>query len=118
MLPGMGGGMDPRQMSMMMKKLGIDVTDLDDVQEVVVRTPTKDYVFKEASVSIMKAQGSETWQVSGTPEEVEHEVKLAASPEDIQMVAEQTDRSEDDARAALQETNGDIAEAIVRLSGE
>jgi len=117
MLPGMGGGMDPRQMSMMMKKLGIDVKDIPDVQEVVIRTPGKDYVFKEASVSVMKAQGVETWQVSGTPVEVEHEVRLAASAEDVAIVMEQTDCGEATARRMLEETNGDLAEAIVRLSG-
>ena len=63
--------MDPRQMSMMMKKLGIDVRDIEGVQEVVVRTATKDYVFDKASVSVMKAQGVETWQVSGKPRTVE-----------------------------------------------
>jgi nascent polypeptide-associated complex subunit alpha len=72
MLPGMGAGMDPRQMSMMMKKLGIDVRDIDGVKEVVVRTASKDYVFDKASVSVMKAQGVETWQVSGKPRIVEH----------------------------------------------
>lgn len=117
MLPGMGGGMNPRQMSQMMKKLGIDVQELDDVQEVVIRTPGKDYVFKEASVSVMKAQGVETWQVSGTPEAVEHEVRLDASPEDVRMVVEQTGCDEATARATLEATNGDLAEAIVRLSG-
>ncbi|HJQ93162.1 MAG TPA: nascent polypeptide-associated complex protein [Candidatus Thermoplasmatota archaeon] len=71
MLPGMGGGMDPRQMSMMMKKLGIDVRDIEGVQEVVVRTASKDYVFDKASVSVMKAQGVETWQVSGKPRTVD-----------------------------------------------
>jgi hypothetical protein len=53
MLPGMGGGMDPRQMSMMMKKLGIDVRDIEGVQQVVVRTAAKDYVFDKATVSVM-----------------------------------------------------------------
>ncbi len=113
MLP--GAGMNPRQMSMMMKKLGIDVDELDDVQEVVIKTPAKDYVFRDASVSVMKAQGTETWQVSGIPEVVEHEVKLAVSPEDIAMVVEQCGVDEATAKATLEET-GDLAEAIVKLS--
>ena len=40
MMPGMGG--NPRQMAMMMKKLGIDVTEVDGVQEIVVKTADKD----------------------------------------------------------------------------
>ncbi len=116
MLPGMGGGMDPRQMSMMMKKLGIDVEEIEDVQEIVIKTPDKDYVFTDASVSIMKAQGSETWQISGTPEVRAHEVKLAVSDEDVALVAEQTGSDPAAARKALEEASGDIAEAIVALS--
>ncbi len=116
MLPGMGGGMDPRQMSMMMKKLGINVEDIDDVQEVVVRTPTKDYVFTNCGVSVMRAQGSETWTIQGKPKVQEHEVKLVASAEDVAMVMEQTGASEEDVRKALEASNGDLAEAIVSLS--
>lgn len=108
--------MDPRQMQMMMRKLGINVTELADVQEIVIRTATKDYIFDEASVSIMKAQGTETWQVSGTPREVDHEVKLKVSDDDVAMVVQQTGCDEATARATLDETGGDLAEAIVRLS--
>lgn len=111
----MGAGMNPRQMSMMMKKLGIDVREVENVQEVVVRTADRDYVFTDASVTIMKAPGSETWQVSGTPEVRMHEVRLRASAEDVAMVMEQTGCDEETARRTLEETNGDLAEAITRL---
>jgi nascent polypeptide-associated complex subunit alpha len=58
-------------MAQMMRRLGIDVREIEDVQEVVVRTAKADYVFSKASVSVMKAQGVETWQVSGKPKVVE-----------------------------------------------
>ena len=114
MIPGMGG--DPRQMKMMMRKLGINVEEVDGVQEIVVKTANKDYVFTEAQVTIMKAQGTETWQISGTPTIQEHEVRLVVSDDDVAMVAEQTGKSADEARAALEAANGDLAEAIVALS--
>ena len=142
MFPGMGGGMDPRQMSMMMKKLGIDVRDIEAVQSVTVRTATKDYVFDKASVSVMKAQGVETWQVSGKPRIVERgaatttatpgaagpasnpppppaapEAPLVIPEEDVKLVAHETGRSPAEARAALEATKGDLAEAIVKLQG-
>ena len=135
MLPGMGG-MDPRPMSMMMKKLGIDVRDVEGVQSVTVRTATKDYVFDKASVSVMKAQGVETWQVSGKPRVVERspaapapnaasnppppptpEAPLVIPDEDVRLVAQETGRSPAEARAALEATKGDLAEAIVKLQG-
>lgn len=145
MIPGMGAGMDPRQMSMMMKKLGIDVRDIDAVQSVTVRTATKDYVFDKASVSVMKAQGVETWQVSGKPRVVEKgtatptptapggpamkasdppmpqmpdevAAPLVIPDEDVRLVAKETGKSPAEARAALEATKGDLAEAIVRLT--
>lgn len=138
MMPGLGG--DPRQMAMMMRKLGIDVKEVEDVQQVVVRTATKEYVFDKASVSVMKAQGVETWQVSGKPRVVERgassspapaasaspapaagqpraaDTVLPISAEDVALVMKETGRSQAEAKAALEATKGDLAEAILRLS--
>lgn len=113
MLP--GGGMNPRQMAAMMKKLGIDVREVD-AEEVIVRTATTEYVFRAPSVSIMRAQGTETWQISGKPEQRERKVELAIGEDDVAVVAEQTGRSKEEARRALEASNGDLAEAILKLS--
>jgi nascent polypeptide-associated complex subunit alpha len=131
MLPGTSGGVDPRQMNMMMRKLGIEVRDVEGVQEVVVRTATKDYVFGKASVSIMKAQGTETWQITGKPRIVEKTAPAspsapsaaAAEPEpayepsgeDVALVARETGKPVSEARRALVEAKGDLAEAILKL---
>lgn len=122
-------------MNAMMRQLGIDVKDVENVQQVVIRTPTQELVFDKPSVTIMTAQGQKTYQVVGTPRTVTKggatphapasveppkATKMAPvviSEEDIRMVAEQSGRSPQEARAMLQETNGDLAEAIVRLTG-
>lgn len=118
MMPGMGGGIDPRKMNQMMRQLGIDVKEIDGVQKVIIQTANKDIVFEDASVTVMTAQGQKTYQVTGTPREEQHDVKLAYSEDDVKMVMEQTDASEEDAKAALEETGGDLAEAIVKLSDD
>lgn len=115
MLPGMGGRIDPRRMNQMMKQLGIDIREVDGVQEVVIRTAGRDYVFKNPDVTIMRAQGQDTYQVVGKPEVREHEVRLAISDDDVKMVAQQSGKSEAEARQALEATRGDIAEAILKL---
>lgn len=79
MMPGMGG-MDPRQMAMMMRKMGIQVQDIPDVEEVIVRTKTTEYRIRKATASIMKAQGSETWQIQGKAEMVERGAPARPSP--------------------------------------
>jgi len=118
------GRMNPRQMQQMMKRLGINVREIENVEEIIIRTDTKEYIFDNAEVTVMDAQGQKTYQITGRPrivdrigkveEEVEEEVVI--SLEDINLVAEQTGKTKEQAKKALEETNGDIAEAIIKLS--
>ena len=45
MMPGMGR-VNPRQMKQAMRKMGISTEELTDVQEIIILTKTKEYVFK------------------------------------------------------------------------
>nr|WP_321496859.1 nascent polypeptide-associated complex protein [uncultured Methanolobus sp.] len=115
MFPGIGGrGMNPAKVKQMMKQMGINITEIDDVEQVIIRTPSRDIVFNDANVSIMNAQGVDTYQIVGTPEEVAREVQIP--DDDVRLVAEQTGVSESQAREALKNANGDLAEAILALS--
>jgi nascent polypeptide-associated complex subunit alpha len=67
MMPGMRG-MNPKMLQQMMKQLGIQVEEIDDVERVVIETPTREIVFTRPSVSAMKAQGQTTYQVVGEPQ--------------------------------------------------
>jgi nascent polypeptide-associated complex subunit alpha len=111
----MGGkGMNPKKMKQMMKQMGISVDEISDVEQVIIRTPDKDIVFNDANVSIMNAQGVDTYQIVGTPEEVAREVEIPE--DDVRLVSEQTGVSEEKAKEALKDANGDLAEAIMQLS--
>ncbi|MFW5987042.1 MAG: nascent polypeptide-associated complex protein [Methanohalophilus sp.] len=115
MIPGMGGkGMNPKKMKQMMKQMGISVDEISDVEQVIIRTPDKDIVFNDANVSIMNAQGVDTYQIVGTPEEVAREIEIPE--DDVRLVTEQTGVSEEQAKEALKNANGDLAEAIMQLS--
>jgi nascent polypeptide-associated complex subunit alpha len=112
MLP---GNINPRQMKAMMKKLGMQVEQIEDVQSIVIKTPKGNYIFDSAEVSAMTMQGTTTYQVVG-------DIRFEPSApeilkEDITMVAAQANVPEEKAKEALIATNGDIAEAIIRLSG-
>ena len=112
MLP---GNINPRQTKAMMKKLGMQVEQIEDVQSIVIKTPKGNYIFDSAEVSAMTMQGTTTYQVVG-------DIRFEPSApeilkEDITMVAAQANVSEEKAKEALIATNGDIAEAIIRLSG-
>lgn len=116
-----GGRMNPRQMKQMMKRLGIEQEEIADVEEVVIRTATKEYVFTKAQVTMMTVQGQKTVQIIGEPLIRNREgakpapSKVVIPDEDVQLVAEKAGVSEEEARKALEEANGEPAEAIIRL---
>lgn len=117
MIPG-GRGLSQKQLKMLMKKQGISLDEIEDVEEIVIKTSTKNYVFKNASVTCMNVQGQETYQIVGTPEIVEGEGEKVIPEEDIQLVASQAGVSEEEAKKALEECNGEPAEAIIKLMGQ
>ncbi|HVQ01631.1 MAG TPA: nascent polypeptide-associated complex protein [Candidatus Thermoplasmatota archaeon] len=112
----MPGRMNARQMNQMMKRFGINVKTIENVERVVIETDTKQYLFEDAEVTVMDVQGEKTYQVVGTPVIKAKQTEEDTQKEDVKLVMEQTGRSEAEARAALKETNGDIAEAILKLS--
>lgn len=114
MMPGMPGKMNPRQMKQMMKKLGIDIKEIKNVEKVVIQTDDKEYIFNEAEVTIMDAKGQKTYQITGKPDIQEREEKIP--DEDIELVAEKTGKPEEEAKQALEKADGDIAEAIMKLT--
>jgi len=108
------GKINPRQMNQMMRRLGISVKNIDNVEKIIIQTDSKEYIFENAEVSVMEAQGQKTYQIIGNP--IIKERSEDTLKEDIKLVMDQTGKSEEEAKKALKETNGDIAEAILKLS--
>jgi nascent polypeptide-associated complex subunit alpha len=126
-----GGGMNPRKMKQMMKQMGIDVDEID-AERVVIETADGDLVFDDAQVTKMDAQGQETYQIVGSPSEVESgsaagaveaadadadpaEDDDAIPDEDVALVAERAGVPQSTAREALEDADGDLAAAIAAL---
>ncbi len=101
-------------MKAMMKKLGMQVDQIEDVESIVIKTPHGNYIFDSAEVSSMTMQGSTTYQITGQPRF--EPASVAIPDEDVTMVAAQANVSKDKAKEALVATSGDIAEAILRLT--
>lgn len=123
-----GRGMDPRQMKLAMKRMGITTEELEGVEEVVIRMADKERVIKAPQITIMTVQGQKTYQVVGESEEERargaDSGPSAGAPaahnipdEDVELVAAQAQVSHEEARAALEETGGEPAEAIIALMG-
>ena len=97
-----------------MKKLGMNVEQIEDVQSIVIKTPKGNWVFDSAEVTAMTMQGATTYQIAGTPRFEEAAPDIPK--EDVTMVASQANVTEEKARAALVACKGDIAEAIMKLA--
>lgn len=111
------GGMNPRQMKQMMKKMGIK-TDEIDADTVIIHGGGKEIVIENPEVVKMTVQGQEIFNITGgTVREEEEEVTLEISGEDVAMVSEQAGVSKEEAKKALEESDGDIAGAIMKLKG-
>ena len=107
------GGINPKQMQGMMKKMGISSEEIDAVRVIIEKTDNSKIIIEKPSVTKIKMQGQETFQISGNISETQAEVGI--SDEDIQTIVDKTGCSEKDAREALEKT-GDLAEAILKLS--
>ncbi len=115
-----GVSLSPKKLNQMMKQVGISLEEMDGVEEVVIKTADAEFVFDDATVTVMETQGSKIYQITGTPvkrPKPESELEMSISPEDVEIVAEKAGCSEEEAKAALTETKGDLAEAISRLGG-
>lgn len=107
-------GINPRQVQQMMRKMGIQQQDIA-ATEVIIKTETKEIIITNPSVAKVNMMGQETFQISGTIHERE---TSTISAQDIETVMEQAHVSQDKAKQALQENNGDLAAAIMSLTQE
>ena len=107
-------GVNPRQMKAAMRKMGMSMNEIENVEKVVVYTADGNYIFENAQVVGVTMQGQTSYQLTGDMHFEEKEIEIPES--DVELVASQTSVSADAARAALKECKGDIAEAILKLT--
>ncbi len=112
-------GISPRETKRLMKRMGMSMDAMPDVQQVVFKTSVKEIIIEEPEVAIMNLKGQKVFQVTGgkiiEKALVSEEKKLMIPEEDIRLVADQTGKSVDEARQALEESGGDLAKAILLL---
>lgn len=113
--------MDSRRARRMMKSLGMNMEEFPDVVRVILQAADREIVIEEPAVTAIDVKGQKVFQVTGgrvserTVAGVTPEVREVPE-EDVQLVAQQAGVSLDKARAALKESQGDLAKAILLLS--
>ena len=107
----------PRDAKRLMKRMGLSMGAMPDVEQVIMKTSTKEIIIENPEVAVMDMQGQKIFQVTGEKiVEKTIEKKITIPEEDVQLVAQQAKVSVDEARAALAQTKGDLAQAILLLS--
>ena len=101
---------DPKKMQAMMKQMGLSQNEISASKVIIEKKDGDKIVIKNPSVTKIKMQGQESFQITGDISEEEN-----LSGEDIKTIIEKTGCSEKEAKGALEET-GDLAEAILKLS--
>lgn len=109
--------MNPAQMKAMMRQLGIKSEDLDAKQVTIELEDGRKLVFDSPQVNAVDMKGSKTYTITGEAREESVE-RNKITEEDVDMVAEQANASKENARAALEENDGDLAKAIAALKKE
>jgi len=104
--------LDPKKMEQMLKKLGMKMDNIP-ANEVIIKTDSGDITIERPQVIKTSMKGQVVFQVSGNVKE------QSFSDEDVKLVMEQTGvKDENKIKQTLQETSGDIVEAIMKLKNE
>jgi len=101
----------------MMQRMGMETEEVKGVKEVIIKTEDKTIIIEEPNVMAMTMEQQTVFQVIGgnRRDEASEEEKPEILDKDINLVAEQAKVSIDEAKSALQETEGDLAQAIILL---
>ncbi len=116
-------GFSPRDLERTLRRMGITMETLSAERVEILLDDGSKLVAESPQVMIIRAKGQPpmTYVIGEfkrvEPSEEERGIGQNFTEEDVQLVAEQAGVSLEEARRALEETGGDIAEAILRLRG-
>ncbi|MEM0085140.1 MAG: nascent polypeptide-associated complex protein [Candidatus Methanomethylicia archaeon] len=113
----------PREMRRIMQKMGMEVNEVEEVEEVIIVKKQENLRIPSPTVSMIRIGEQTIIQVSGEKIIVEKKEEVAKpleeieiSDEDAQLVAMQAGVSLDDAKRVLKQVGGDLAKAILTLT--
>ncbi len=110
-----GGNRDMRRM---MDKMGLDMSEIPNVQEVIIKTDKKEIIIAKPSVTEMKAKDNSIFQVIADSYEEKELENPIFSDQDIELVCQQAGVDKEQAINALNESEGDLARAILLLTSK
>ena len=100
--------MDPRQMKQMMKQMGIKSEEIPAIRVIIEKEGEK-IILENPNVVAIDMQGQKSYQITAESERIETSI----SEDDVKLVMAQSGASQDDSKKALEDSDGDVAEAIM-----
>lgn len=94
------------------------VEAIPDVNQVVIKTSTREIVIDGPEVTLTRVQGQDIYQVMGgkVSEGAVAAKEAGILEEDVRLVAQRANVSLEEAHKALVEAKGDLAQAIILLA--
>jgi nascent polypeptide-associated complex subunit alpha len=100
----------------MLDKMGLEMKDMGNVEEVVIKTDNKELYLLKPQVIEMKGKDSTIFQVVASDIEEKQRETPTFKDEDIILVIQQSNTTREKAVQALTDARGDIAQAILSLT--
>ena len=106
---------NPREAKRMMHRMGMSMDAVAEVEQVIIRTSRKEITIQQPEVAILEVQGQKIFQITGgkITEKASEPKSSGIAEEDVKLVADQTGKSVEEARRALEDSEGDLAKAIL-----
>ena len=115
--------MDSRRARRMMKQMGMNMNELGDIKRVILQGDKREIIIEGPQVTSINVQGTKMYQIAGGRETEgkpniapqDNKTSIEIPEEDILLVAQQANVSIDVAKKALENSDGDLAQAIIKL---
>ena len=103
-------------MRRMLDKMGLEMKEMDSVEEVIIKTDTKELYLIKPQVVEMKGKDSTIFQVVASDIEERKKEIPSFKEEDVVLVMQQANVTKEKAIQSLIDSKGDIAQAILGLT--
>ncbi|MEM1585860.1 MAG: nascent polypeptide-associated complex protein [Candidatus Bathyarchaeia archaeon] len=108
--------LSPRETRRLLQRMGLSMTAIE-ANEVIIKAKDREIIIEDPEVAVLEVQGQKVFQITGGKITEKSFMKKVQIPEeDVVLVAQQANVSLDEARAALEQTGGDLAQAILLLT--
>ena len=100
----------------MMSRMGVNIKEVPDVREVVIRTESKDIIITDSAVQEMETNEDVTvFMISAMGYEERVPDKPTYAEDDVELLCLKANVSKEEAINALMDADGEIGTALLKL---